>query len=97
MGDEPKIDVRDGGIVYLGQPFKWHNKGAAAIASDLLAVCTESEYQVPGANGGKDGSKDAVVNTTATVGQSYPYTVTDGITNTQPKLTVNSSMPIPKK
>jgi hypothetical protein len=96
MGDEPKIDVRDGGTVYLGQPFKWHNKGVAAIASDLLAVCTASEYQVPGANGGKDGSKDAVVNTTATVGQSYPYTVNDGITNTQPKLTVNSSEPRPK-
>jgi hypothetical protein len=96
MGDEPKIDVRDGGTVYLGQPFKWHNKGVAAIASDLLAVCTKSEYQVPGANGGKDGSKDAVVNTTAIVGQSYPYTVTDGITTTTPKLTVDNSAPRPK-
>lgn len=96
MGDEPKIDVRNGGTVYLGQPFKWQNKGAAAIASDLLAVCTAPEYPVPGANGGKDGSKDAHVNTTATVGQSYPYTVTDGITTTQPKLTVDSSEPRPK-
>lgn len=93
MGDEPKIDVQNGGTVYVGQPFKWKNAGSNKVtASNLAAVCTDSSYEVPPSSGGKEGTKDAMVLATATTGP-HQYTVSDGIKQTSPSLTVNSSVP----
>ena len=98
MGDEPKIDVQNGGTVYVGQAFKWKNAGPNKVtASGLGAVCTDSSYEVPASSNGNEGSKDASVLSTATPGNSYEYTVSDGIKQTNPSLHVNSSVPIPKK
>lgn len=97
MGDETKIDVKNGGTVYQGQPFRWKNTGPNKVtASGLAACCPDDSYDVPAPSGGKEGGKDASILSTAVVGKSYPYTVTDGDKNTQPKLTVDSSVPRPK-
>jgi hypothetical protein len=91
MGDEPKIDVELGGIVYLGKPFKWKNKGSSSVqASGLLSVCGVSSYDVPGAENGKDGEKGATVLSTATLGD---HTYSTGPGGTTPTLKVDSSMP----
>lgn len=97
MGDEPKIDVQNGGTVYVGQAFKWKNTGPNKVtASGLAGCCPDDSYEVPAAANGKEGSKDASVLSTVTPGTSYQYTVSDGVKDTQPKLTVNSSGPLPK-
>lgn len=91
MGNEIKIDVELGGNVIQGQPFKWKNKGPNKVkASGLTGVCPQDSYEVPGAANGKDGEKDASVLSTATL-EPHEYTVGSGQTN--PSLTVNSSMP----
>lgn len=90
MGDEPKIDVQNGGTVYVGQPFKWKNTGPNKVtASGLAAVCTDSSYEVPAASGGKEGTKDASVMPTATPG-NYEYTVSNNPKQTNPALKVES-------
>jgi hypothetical protein len=91
MGDEPKIDVQVGGPVIQGQPFKWKNTGPNKVkASGLLAVCGVDSYEVPAQASGKAGEKDAMVLTTATLGD-HPYTAGPGAGT--PVLKVNSSMP----
>lgn len=91
MGDEIKIDVEVGGPVVQGQPFKWQNHGAGKIkASGLLAVCGVDSYDVPAKANGKAGEKDAIVLSTATLGD-HPYTTGPGGTN--PVLKVDSSVP----
>jgi hypothetical protein len=91
MGDEPKIDVELGGIVYLGKPFKWKNKGPNKVkASGLLAVCGVDSYDVPAPANGKEGEKDATVLSTATLGD---HTYSTGPGGTTPTLKVDSSMP----
>jgi hypothetical protein len=91
--DEPKINVQDGGIVYVGQPFKWKNTGPNKVtASGLGACCPDPSYEVPAQANGKEGNKDASIMTGVQPG-NYPYTVSDGIKDTNPSLTVNTSMP----
>jgi hypothetical protein len=90
MTKEIKIDVELGGEVTQGQPFKWKNNGPNKVkASGLLVVCGVDSYDVPAA-----GEKDATVLATATLG---PHEYTTGPGGTNPKLTVNTSMPRPKK
>jgi hypothetical protein len=91
MVDEIKIDVEVGGPVIQGQPFKWQNHGAGKIkASGLLNVCDKDSYDVDPASGGKAGEKGAAVLSTAALG---PHEYQTGAGGTNPKLTVNTSMP----
>jgi hypothetical protein len=95
MGDEIKIDVEKGGNVVQGQPFKWQNHGPNKVkASGLLDVCSDDTYEVPAKANGKAGEKDAMVLPTATLG-GHEYETGPGAAN--PSLTVNSSVPTPKK
>jgi hypothetical protein len=91
MGDEIKIDVEVGGPVIQGQPFKWQNHGAGKIkASGLLPVCGVDSYEVPAQGNGKAGEKDAMVLSTATLGD-HGYSTGPGGTN--PVLKVGTAMP----
>lgn len=91
MGDEIKIDVELGGTVLQGQPFKWQNHGPnKVLASGLEDVCDSGSYNVPGKANGKNGEKDAMVLSTATLGD-HPYNTGPGAGT--PVLKVDSSMP----
>jgi hypothetical protein len=90
MGDK-KIDVLTGGTVTIGETFKWKNAGPNKVtASDLSACLTEGTYEVPAEGNGKAGEKSATVRSDIQPG-NYGYQTSDGIIDTNPKLTVNTS------
>jgi hypothetical protein len=89
------VDVELGGPVTQGEPFTWvNNSGGKIKASGLAGVCADDVYHVPAAANGKAGEKPASVLPHAPTG---PHTYQTGPGEGTPSLTVNNSMPRPKK
>jgi hypothetical protein len=91
------IIVQDGGSADQGASVTWENTASSKVhVTGLNGIVPNGEFHVDGASGGKNGEKVHGILPNAPLGD-HPYTVSDGIIGTNPVLTVNSSMPRPKK
>lgn len=91
------IIVQDGGSADQGASVTWENTATNKVhVTGLNGIVANGEFHVDGASGGNNGKKVHGILPNAPTGP-HEYSISDGITDTNPTLTVNSSMPRPKK
>ena len=91
------IVVQDGGSADQGASVTWENTATQKVhVTGLAGVVANGEFHVDGASGGKNGQTVHGILPNAPTGP-HAYTVSDGITDTNPTLNVNSPVPRPKK
>jgi hypothetical protein len=91
------IVVQDGGSADQGAPVTWQNTASVKVhVTGLAGIVPNGEFHVDPASNGKSGEKPGSILSNAPTGP-HQYTVSDGIKDTNPSLTVNSSVPRPKK
>ncbi|MFL6428468.1 MAG: hypothetical protein ACJ71S_09525 [Acidobacteriaceae bacterium] len=91
------IVVQNGGSADQGASVTWENTATVKVhVTGLAGVVANGEFHVDPASNGKSGEKVHGILPNAPVGD-HPYTISDGIKDTNPVLHVDSGMPRPKK